>query len=304
MNFFEFEYPYVFILLLLIICIYKCPVTFITIIFPHTHLFSKNTFFLNRDKLLYSLILTLLISALASPIAYDSKLSQNRKGRDLVFVLDTSGSMGESRYSSEHQNESKFDILKNIITHFIQKRYDDNVGVTLFGSFAFSSVPLTYDMNSVAFLLQFLEVGIAGENTAIGDGIKSATTLLEHGTATNKVMFLVTDGYQNSGITSIKDAVSRAKELGIKIYTLGVGKEKDFDANLLKTIAKDTNAQMFSATNESELLDVYKELDSLEPSPIRSQHYLNKHLLFPYPLAAAMLLLLYILSKRGTKWSS
>lgn len=304
MNFFEFEYPYFFILLLLIICIYKCPVTFQKIIFPHTHLFTKNTYLLNRDKLLYSLILTLLITSLASPISYDSKLSQNRKGRDLVFVLDTSGSMGESRYSNEYQNESKFNILKNIISRFIQKRYDDNVGVTLFGSFAFSSVPLTYDMTSVAFLLQFLDVGIAGENTAIGDGIANATTLLEHGTAHNKVMLLITDGYQNSGTTSIKDAVSKAKELNIKIYTLGIGKTKDFDTNLLKKIAKDTNAKMFSATNEDELIDVYKELDSLEPSPIRSQQYLNKHLLFTYPLAAAMLLLLYLLSKRGTKWSS
>lgn len=304
MNFFEFEYPFTFLLLLLIICIYKCPITIKKIIFPHLHLFSQTTSLINREKLLYSLILALLITALASPISYDSKLSQNRNGRDLVFVLDTSGSMGESRYSKEHQNESKFDILKNIISSFIQKRYDDNVGVTLFGSFAFSSVPLTYDMQAVTFLLQFLEVGIAGENTAIGDGIDAATKLLEHGNAKNKVMLLITDGYQNSGTTSIKDAVEKAKRSHIKIYTLGIGKTKEFDVKLLQKIAKDTDAKMFAATNESELIDVYKELDNLEPSPIRSQNYLNKHLLFFYPLAIAMLLLLYMLTQRGTKWSS
>lgn len=304
MSFFQFEYPYAFILLVLIICIYKCPITIKQIIFPHIHLFSKNTFPINKNKILYSLILALLITSLASPISYTSQLSQNKKGRDLVFVLDTSGSMGESRYSSEHENQSKFDILKNIISSFIKKRYDDNVGVTLFGSFAFSSVPLTYDMQSVEFLLQFLEVGIAGENTAIGDGIAEATKLLSHGDAKNKVMILITDGYQNSGTTSIKDAVLAANNAHIKIYTLGIGKKKEFDTALLKKIAADTDAKMFTAQNEDELVNVYKELDSLEPSPLRSQQYLNKHELFFYPLLLAMLLLLYILSRRGVKWSS
>lgn len=221
-----------------------------------------------------------------------------------MFVLDTSGSMGESRYSSEHENESKFDILKNIIGSFIQKRYDDNVGVTLFGSFAFSSVPLTYDMQAVQFLLQFLEVGIAGENTAIGDGIAAAAELLKRGDAKSKVMILITDGYQNSGMTSINDAVEAAKDAHIKIYTLGIGKKKEFDSALLKKIATDTDAKMFTAQNEGELVSVYKELDSLEPSPLRSQHYLNKHELYFYPLVLAMLLLLYILSRRGVQWSS
>jgi Ca-activated chloride channel family protein len=272
--------------------------------FPHIHLFSKVTSFINREKLFYSLILTLLIVSLASPINYDAKLSQNRKGRDLVFVLDTSGSMGESGYSNENQDASKFTILKNIMSEFIQKRYDDNVGVTLFGSFSFSSVPLTYDMKAVAFLLDFLEVGIAGENTAMGDGIATATTLLEHGNAKNKIMLLITDGYQNSGSTSIKKAVEKAKKSDIKIYTIGIGKERDFDAKLLEKIAKETNAKSFIAKDESELVNVYSTLDSLEPSPIRSQHYLNKKMLFLYPLSVAILLLLFLLAKRGNKWSS
>ena len=301
MSNFEFEYPYLFLLLPLLLCIYKCPVTIKKLIFPHTNLFAKVTNFINREKLLYSLIFALLITSLASPINYDAKLSQNRKGRDLVFVLDTSGSMGESGYSQEHKDSSKFEILRNIISKFVQKRYDDNVGVTVFGSFAFSSVPLTYDMKAVSFLLDFLEVGIAGENTAIGDAISNATKLLSRGNAKNKVMILITDGYQNSGITSIKDAVNSAKKLHIKIYTIGIGKESDFDAKLLLKIAKETGAKMFEADSESKLINVYDELDSIEASPIRSQHYLNKQMLYFYPLVLAMLLLLYIFSKRGVK---
>jgi Ca-activated chloride channel family protein len=298
LHHFTFEYPYVFVLLLLIICIYKCPYALKEHIFPHLHLFTRFTSWFNREKLLYSLIFSLLITALASPISYDTKLANHRKGRDLVFVLDTSGSMGESAYSEEHPHASKFTILKNVIKNFITHRFDDNVGVVVFGTYAYASVPLTYDMHAVAFLLDFLEVGIAGENTAIGDGLAQATALLQKGAAKNKVILLVTDGYQNSGATSIKQAVQKAKKLHIKIYTIGLGKKSDFDAALLQKIAKETSAKMFTAANAATLQNVYKELDTLEPSQIRSQNYLNKHMLFTYPLSFAILLLLYILTKK------
>ena len=238
------------------------------------------------------------MTALASPITYDAKISNHRKGRDLVFALDSSGSMGEQSYSQEMPNASKFEILRSLIRSFVQERFDDNVGVSVFGSFAFSSVPLTYDMKAVAFLLDFIEVGIAGENTAIGDGLMQALTLLEKGSAKSKAIILVTDGYQNSGKTSIKDAVAKAKKMQVKIYTIGLGKASDFDAKLLKKIALDTHGKMFAAKSAKELQEVYSQLNTLEPSKIRSQNYLNKELFYAYPLAFASLLLLSLLAKR------
>ena len=113
------------------------------------------------------------------------------------------------------------------------------------------------------------------------------------------MIFLVEkDGYQNSGNIKIKDAVNHAKKLKIKIYTIGVGDKNSYDAKLLKKIAQDTHAKMFAAQDEAKLKEVYEELNSLEPSDIRSQHYLNREMLFTYPLATAILLLLYILAKR------
>ena len=297
-NNFEFEYPYLFLFLLLIICIYKCPLSIKRLIFPHTHLFRKKTEWFNREKLLYSLILTLLVTALASPISYDAKDAQQRKGRDLVFALDTSGSMDESGYSEENAQASKFSILQHLIAQFVHKRYDDNVGVVVFGSYAFSPVPITYDMDALTYMLDFLEVGIAGNSTAIGDGLKQSLEMLQKANAKNKVIILVTDGYQNSGSTKIKDAVMQAKKSGVKIYTIGIGKESEYDKKLLERIAKDTHGVCFGAQNEKMLKDVYDSLDSLEPSTIRSEHYLNREMLFTYPLAFAILLLLYLLSKR------
>ena len=283
---------------MLIICIYKCPLSIKKIIFPHTQLFANYTSWLNKEKLLYSLILTLLVTALASPISYDSKSAQQRKGRDLVFALDTSGSMDESGYSAKDAQRSKFEILLSLMKSFVSKRFDDNVGVVVFGSYAFSPVPITYDMHSLKYMLDFLEVGMAGSSTAIGDGLARSLDMLEKSHTKNKVIILITDGYQNSGTTKIKDAVERAKKLHVKIYTIGLGKESDYDKKLLEQIAKDTGGTAFEASNEEALNDVYKELNSLEPSAIRSQHYLNKQMLFTYPLALAILLLLYLLAKR------
>lgn len=302
MNNFEFEYPYLFVLLLLIICIYKCPLSIKEIIFPHINLFSTSTGWLNRERILYSLIVALLVAALAAPIAFDQKTSNKRKGRDLVFALDTSGSMAESNFDKENTQEAKFEILKKLLKEFISKRHDDNVGISVFGSYAYSAVPLTYDMQSINFLLDFFEVGIAGDSTAIGEGIATATRLLEKGEAKNKVIILITDGYQNSGSLSVKEAALDAKKRGIKIYTVGIGKKIDFDYKLLTLIATDTNGKMFEAGDADTLKDIYGELNALEPSSIRSQHYLNKQELYIYPLAiASLLLMLLLLRDRGPK---
>lgn len=298
MNHFEFEYPYAFFLLLLIICIYRCPATLKQIIFPHISLFQLKTSWFNKERLLTSFIFTLLVTALASPITYDSKTSQQRKGRDLVLALDCSGSMAESGYDKDAPKKRKFDLLKELISEFIQARYDDNVGVSVFGSYAFSSVPLTYDMRAVATLIDFLDVGLAGENTAIGEGIANATKLLSMGQAKEKVIILITDGYHNSGTISPKDALEDAVHNGIKIYTIGLGKKGDYDAALLALIAKNSNAKMFEASDASALKDVYSQIDALEPSKIRSQNYLNKQPLALYPLAMASALLLFLLLKR------
>jgi len=298
MSHFEFQYPLFFFLLLLIICIYRCRVSLKKIIFPHLNFFKYNTNWFNHERLLYSLILALMVTALASPISYDQKVSQERKGRDLVFVIDTSGSMAESGYDAEERDRGKFDILKSVLRQFIQERYDDNVGVTVFGTFAFSSVPLTYDMKAVSFLFDYLDVGIAGDNTAIGEGIAAATRLLKEGDAKSKVMILMSDGHQNSGAISAKDAVDLAVKEGIKIYTIGVGKVGSYDKVLLTKISEDSHAKMFEAEDATALKAIYEELNNLEPSKIHSEHYLNKELYYQYPLLLAGLLLLYLIGKR------
>jgi len=295
---FEFQYPLYFLLLLPILCIYLCPLSAPKRYFVHINFFKKATHFINKEKLLFLTILILIITALAMPITYEQKSPNHRKGRDLIITLDTSGSMGESGYDKETKETRKFDAVLDILENFILHRYDDNLGVVVFGNFAFASAPLTYDRKSLSFVLRYLDVGIAGDNTAIGDGLMQAIKLLKNSQTQNKVIILLSDGYQNSGTFSPKDGVDLAKKNGIKIYTIGVGKESDYDVSLLQEIAQKSNGKFFKAKDAESMRDVYATIDTLEPSPIRSEHYLHKTLLFDIPLFLAIILLISILLKR------
>jgi Ca-activated chloride channel family protein len=144
-------------------------------------------------------------------------------------------------------------------------------------------------------------VGLAGESTALGDAIMQSIRTLSYGEAKNKVIILLTDGYHNAGQTSPKEAVKKAKDLGIKIYTIGIGKRSDYDVSLLETIAKQSGAKSYAASSAKALSKVYDEINALEPSAIRSENYLNQRLLILYPLSLVLLLLL--LWVLGTKRS-
>jgi len=295
---FEFQYIWYFLLFLPLVCIYLCPLSAPKRYFVHLNLFQKQKFILNRERLLFFVVFSFIIFALASPLTYEQKSPNHRKGRDLVIALDISGSMSESGYDKETPTNRKFDSVLEVLNNFIIHRYDDNLGVVAFGNFAFALSPLTYDRSSLNFVSKFLDVGLAGDNTAIGDGIMQSIKVLEHSTTQNKVIILLSDGYQNSGIYSPKEGVAKAKKKGIKIYTIGIGKKSDFDMSLLENIASQSQGKFFQAKDLEQMQEVYKSIDSLEPSPIRSEHYLNKTMLFDIPLFIAISLLIYLLFKR------
>jgi Ca-activated chloride channel family protein len=162
----------------------------------------------------------------------------------------------------------------------------------IFGTFAYTASPLTYDLEALESMLQMTTVGIAGESTAIGDALMQAMRTLSYGEAESKAVILLTDGYHNAGKISPKAAVAKAKTKGIRIYTIGVGKRSDYDAALLETIARESGGKSYAAASATELKEVYKEIDRLEPSPVRGENYLNQRVLILFPLGMAFLLLL------------
>jgi len=238
------------------------------------------------------LLFTLMIIALAKPFVYDASSNHHRKGRDLILALDASGSMAQSGFDTKDRFKIKFTTNIELAKDFIKNRFDDNMGIVLFGTFAYTASPLTYDLESLTYLLEMTNVGLAGESTAIGDAMMQSIRTLSYGEAKNKAIILLTDGHHNAGRTSPKEAVKKAKELGIKVYTIGLGKKSDYDATLLETIAKKTDAKSYAASSPEALEKIYKEIHTLEPSALRSENYLNQKLLFIYPLGLVFILLL------------
>jgi len=247
-------------------------------------------------------LFSLMVFALAKPFVYDAKANQHKKGRDLILAIDASGSMAQSGFDGKDRFKTKYKTTLTLSRDFIKKRFDDNMGVVVFGTFAYTASPLTYDLESLSYLLEMTNVGLAGESTALGDAIMQSIRTLSYGLATNKAIILLTDGYHNAGQSSPKEAVKKAKALGIKIYTIGIGKKSDYDVALMETIAKESGAKSYAASSAKALSNIYKEINSLEPSTIRSENYLNQRLLILYPLALVfMLLLLWVLTAKRSE---
>jgi len=291
MNF-EFADPWFFLLLLLIPCFLWCKVHNKPFYFSKISWLSKQSALLTWEPWLKITIFSLMVLALAKPFVYDAAGNDLKKGRDLILAIDASGSMAQSGFNKKDRFENKYETTIALSKAFTEERFDDNMGVVVFGTFAYTASPLTYDLEALGTLLDLTTVGIAGESTAIGDAIMQSIRTLSFGEARNKAIILLTDGYHNAGQHSPKEAVALAKAKGIRVYTIGIGKKSDYDVSMLETIAKESGGESYAADSAEALSAVYREINTLEPSPIRGENYLNQTLLIFFPLALVFLLLL------------
>ena len=145
-------------------------------------------------------------------------------------------------------------------------------------------------------MVSYLQTGMAGETTAIGEGIEQSIRALMYSKAKSKVIILLSDGEHNSGRISPKDAVKIAQDQGVKIYTIAVG--DDFDPAVLQEIAAQTDGKSFAAVNEDELKGVYEEINAMESSQIKSQQFLKKEYFYQYILIFAFFLLSFYILRR------
>lgn len=294
-----FEYYYLFLLLpFFLYCLYRCKEKIEEGYFVHLTLFTTQTSLFRWEWLLKIAVVFLLVTTVASPIIIDKTDPLNRKGIDIVLSLDGSGSMNTSGFD-ETSRDSRFVITQKIAQDFVLKRVEDNVGVVLFGDFAFIASPVTYEKEIVSEMIGYLSHGMAGQNTAIGEGIVMGLRALKDSKAKNKIIILLTDGEHNSGRISPKDATALAKEQGVKIYTIGIGKKGEFDKALLEKIAAESNGKFFAAYNKEELQNTYDTINALEQSNIKSREYQVKEYYFQWPLAGVLVILLFLLWQRS-----
>jgi Ca-activated chloride channel family protein len=288
---FTFGSYYFLVLLSLLPCFLWCKLYIKPFYFPKLAWISSQSPLLSYEPWLKMFLFSLMVFALAKPYIYDTSINKHKKGRDLILAIDASGSMSQSGFDANNRMQTKYAMTLALSQDFIKERHDDNMGVVVFGTFAYTASPLTYDLVSLAYLLAMTNVGLAGESTALGDAITQSLQTLSFGEAKNKAIILLTDGYHNAGNTSPKKAVQKAQTLGVKVYTIGIGKKSDFDVALLKTIAKKTGGKSYVASDASQLSKVYEDINTLEPSPIRSENYLTQKLLMSFPLGLAFILL-------------
>ena len=249
---------------------------------------------------------TLLIAAACRPQWLGEPEDVPRTGRDLLLAVDTSGSMSIEDMQIGNQSVPRFNAIQAIVSDFIRRRDGDRVGLILFGSQAYLQVPLTFDLRTVSQQLREASIGLAGRETAIGDAVGLAVKRLRERPADKRVLILLTDGENTAGVLQPDKASELAKASNVRIYTVGVGADamrvdslfgsrmvnpsQDLDEPMLTRMAESTGGEYFRARNSAELANIYRQIDSLEPSVGEGTPLRPINELYWIPLALALLL--------------
>ena len=300
MSRFSFEYPVAFLLIVLfLVCATFCKERTLAIYFPHISAL-KLTHKLSKSDLLKWLGIVLAITALASPVIEQKFEPTKKAGRDIVMVIDSSGSMRSFGFDPSSPMKRKFDVVKEVVSDFIQKRHSDRIGIITFADFAFVAAPLTFEKGFLQQIIAMQRLGIAGKRTAINDALVQALRLLEKSKAKSKVIILLTDGVENA---SRIDAQSLQKLIasfeGMKLYTIGIGRAGEYDAAYLRHLADIGGGAFFEARNAKGLQAIYQKIDALEKSKMEDKKIIRKEYLYYYPLIGAIIFLLGYLYTRS-----
>jgi Ca-activated chloride channel family protein len=261
-----------------------------------------------RQQAPHVLLWLLLLIAAARPQWLGEPLPIAASGRDLLVAVDISGSMDYPDMHWQQDEISRLSLVKHLLGDFLEQRTGDRVGLILFGSKAYVQAPLTFDRHTVRTWLDEAQVGIAGQNTAIGDAIGLAIKRLRQRPTQSRVLILVTDGANNGGQIQPLTAARLAAQESVRIYTIGIGAEPaqgganatglnpslDLDEASLREIARLSGGSYFRARDGAQLERIGSLLDQLEPVAQQPTRARPTQALYHWPLAVALLLSLWL----------
>lgn len=240
----------------------------------------------------------MLMLALSSPQLVGEPEMKVKTSRNFLIVADISFSMAQKDWEIEGEKARRWDAVKEVMYDFIEKREGDRMGLIFFGTSAYIQAPFTPELGTVRQMLDEADVGMAGQMTHIGKAITKGVEMFERDTIETKVMLLLTDGVDAGTDILPLDAADLAREDTVIVYTVGIGKPgnrgSDLDEKTLQEIAEMTGGQYFLARDKDRLQEIYAELDKLEPIEYEEQENKPVTLLYFYPLAAAIALLLIL----------
>lgn len=313
----EFEYPWVLgALLLLPVLIYE----YIrrnnrqqaSMLVTTTHFIKSNPGFRTSLRhlpfILRCLAIICLVIALARPREKFTETQNEGEGIDIILCFDISGSMTEKDFEP-----NRLEAAKQVASDFVNNRPGDEIGIVIFSNLSFTLCPLTSDHTTIVNQIHTIESGyLQDEGTAIGSGLATSVDRLRSSKTKSKIIILLTDGVDFGGTIPPDMALQMAKYYGIKVYTIGVGSEKEIDEvvdsplgpivqhktlqynePLLKKLAEETGGQYFHATDKTALRKIYNSINQLEKSKIEVTSY-NRYTdrFLPLLIAAAIYILL------------
>lgn len=258
-------------------------------------------------KIIATIIWIALITAAARPTWYGEPITISPEHRDMMLVVDLSGSMAMEDMNTPNGAIDRLTAVKQVLSGFIEKREGDRLGLVLFADHAYLQSPLTLDRSAVLQQVNRAQLDLIGRMTAIGEGIGIATKTFIKSEAKQRVIILLSDGGNNSGVIDPLDAAKIAKENDTIIYTVGIGAgevqvpgffgmsrtvntAKDLDEDTLTKVAEMTGGQYFRARDREELNKIYDTINELQPITNASQVWRPQTEWFSYPLGLAFIL--------------
>src|SRR6476469_169061 len=250
------------------------------------------------QMLVATVIWILIVVALARPQQVGEPVTHEVSARDLILAVDISGSMDQTDFrTADGKTIRRLDGVKSVLGNFISRRKGDRIALILFGSKAYVQVPFTQDLQTARMLLDQSEVGMAGQQTVIGDTIGLAIKTFETSTATQKLVILLTDGNDTASKVPPEHAADIARQKGVVVYTIGFGDpnvtgENRVDLSTLREVASMTGGHFFRAEDGTQLAEIYADIDRLAPVKLETISWRPKLPLFQWPLGAAVILAL------------
>ena len=254
--------------------------------------------------------LSMIIVAIARPRSSEEMERIDTEGIDIILAMDVSTSMLARDLTPDRINASK-----DIAIEFISQRPSDRMGIVVFAGESFTQCPLTTDRATLINLMKEVQTDIIEDGTAIGNGLATAVARMKDSDAKSRVVILLTDGVNNRGEISPQMAAEIAMTYGVRVYTIGVGREGmapypvmtpwgveiqnvkvEIDEALLSEIAESTGGRYFRATDNTKLAEIYSEINKMEKARTTVDSFpIYKELFATYALLALLALMLELL---------
>ncbi len=301
----RFAYPWVLGFLVLIPCLvwfrwrfYKQPTMVFSTLIPFKALLSQRAIWIIRaTQILRILAIILMVVALARPQLVTVRHEHNNEGIDIMLVLDVSDSMA----AEDFQPKDRLTVAKSVLAAFVQQRQGDRMGLVVFGDYALTQCPLTMDQAILLRQIEGISLSMAGGRTAIGMGLAAGLNRLSKSQTKSKIVILLTDGVNTMGDIGPVPAAELARDIGVKVYPIGVGKEggapipiqhptlgktyarnpdgslymTEIDEKPLREMALITGGKYFRAQDAASLSKIYADIHRMEKTTLKSSPQLE-----------------------------